>query len=551
MSAINHYGRLAKFAAAATFAFGISSQIPAHRQLERTDLSHVTPNIFSLTSFIKNYESKIAGLDRDREWARFSAALSGKKEDHERAAQLDAQINQVHCNKDEFATISEFRSAGIKDTILRRQLDILYLSYLEGQVDGSKTGPLETDIKTAMAAYKRLYKVGNQMLTEQEVKILNPPLSAEESGRIAWEAKVGIGPGLASKIVQLVKLRNAEAQRLGFSNYYEMKLIIGEQNLTEISRAMELIASSTQEKYLRDKEQADKEIAKYYGIPMERLMPWHYQEMEKVFKSNAPNKTEASPPIDAAHNFYTAIGLPLSNTLRNNVHIVTDGKAQNSSTFNDRDGNIKIVFSHTSLPAVFHEFGHAAFRQGISKELPWLLRQASALINEGVALFFGQVAENSNFEIVSTNTNQAQVSSSQRFSRLYEARRFIAAREFEQKLYENPDQDLNKLWWDLAEKYQGIKSPAPNEPGRADWAYSVGIYTVKYPVYIHNYSLGLMVAAQISHFISSHNLSGKQIGQYLQEKFFAPGLSRTPSETLRLATGEPLNSSYFVSSLTK
>ena len=25
---------------------------------------------------------------------------------------------------------------------------------------------------------------------------------------------------------------------------------------------------------------------------------------------------------------------------------------------------------------------------------------------------------------------------------------------FEKGMYENPDQDLNKLWWDMAEKYQ-------------------------------------------------------------------------------------------------
>ena len=32
---------------------------------------------------------------------------------------------------------------------------------------------------------------------------------------------------------------------------------------------------------------------------------------------------------------------------------------------------------------------------------------------------------------------------------------------FEKSMYENPDQDLNKLWWDLVEKYQMVKRP-PN-----------------------------------------------------------------------------------------
>ena len=28
---------------------------------------------------------------------------------------------------------------------------------------------------------------------------------------------------------------------------------------------------------------------------------------------------------------------------------------------------------------------------------------------------------------------------------------------FEKAMYENPPQDLNKLWWDLLEKYQQVK----------------------------------------------------------------------------------------------
>ena len=36
---------------------------------------------------------------------------------------------------------------------------------------------------------------------------------------------------------------------------------------------------------------------------------------------------------------------------------------------------------------------------------------------------------------------------------------------FEKSMYENPEQDLNKLWWDLVEKYQRLRRPAgPQRP---------------------------------------------------------------------------------------
>ena len=40
---------------------------------------------------------------------------------------------------------------------------------------------------------------------------------------------------------------------------------------------------------------------------------------------------------------------------------------------------------------------------------------------------------------------------------------------FEKAMYEDPAQDLNRLWWDLVERYQGLKRP----PGRSEPAASV------------------------------------------------------------------------------
>ena len=57
---------------------------------------------------------------------------------------------------------------------------------------------------------------------------------------------------------------------------------------------------------------------------------------------------------------------------------------------------------------------------------------------------------------------------------------------FEKALYANPGQDLNKVWWDLVEKYQEIKRPeGRNQP---DYASKIHIVTV--PVYYQNYMLG-------------------------------------------------------------
>ena len=90
-------------------------------------------------------------------------------------------------------------------------------------------------------------------------------------------------------------------------------------------------------------------------------------------------------------------------------------------------------------------------------------------------------------------------------------------------MYDNPDQDLNKLWWDLVEKYQLLKRPeGRNEP---DWATKIHIAT--YPCYYHNYLLGEFLAQQLHYYIVANiiksddfkyaELCGEQGGRDLPE----------------------------------
>src|SRR5205814_2257752 len=64
---------------------------------------------------------------------------------------------------------------------------------------------------------------------------------------------------------------------------------------------------------------------------------------------------------------------------------------------------------------------------------------------------------------------------------------------FEKGMYENPDQDLNKLWWDLVEKYQGLKRPE----GRNGPDYGSKVHVVSAPVYYHNYMMSELFAAPV------------------------------------------------------
>ncbi|NQV27021.1 MAG: M2 family metallopeptidase, partial [Rhodopirellula sp.] len=123
---------------------------------------------------------------------------------------------------------------------------------------------------------------------------------------------------------------------------------------------------------------------------------------------------------------------------------------------------------------------------------------------------------------------------------------------FEKGLYENPQQDLNKLWWDLGEKYQMVKRP----DGRNEPDYASKIHIVVAPVYYHNYMMGELFASQLHHAIARDVAGGAdprkvvyvgdpRVGEFLKRKVFAPGATLTWDELTEFATGKRLNPQAF------
>ena len=116
----------------------------------------------------------------------------------------------------------------------------------------------------------------------------------------------------------------------------------------------------------------------------------------------------------------------------------------------------------------------------------------------------------------------------------------------------NPDQDLNKLWWDLVEKYQGLQRPE----GRNAPDYASKIHIVSAPAYYHNYMMGELFACQVHHAIAREVLKTEDapnayytknpaVGRFMVERVFAPGRSLPWNELTRHATGEPLSAQAF------
>jgi peptidyl-dipeptidase A len=208
------------------------------------------------------------------------------------------------------------------------------------------------------------------------------------------------------------------------------------------------------------------------------------------------------------------------------------------------------------MTTLLHELGHAIYDRYISRKLSWLLRTPShTLSTEAIALLMGRVASEPEFLSEYAGISPLELAGHsgalrrhQSFSMLTFTRWVLVMTHFERELYANPRRaDLNELWWNLREKYQGVRRPEGRRS--ADWA--AKIHFAIAPVYYHNYLLGELLASQLRERLYLESQSNTLVdnlyaGEWLISNFFASGNSLSWQDHIQKTLGEPLKPDAFL-----
>jgi peptidyl-dipeptidase A len=299
-------------------------------------------------------------------------------------------------------------------------------------------------------------------------------------------------------------------------------------------------------------------------------MPWHYhdpffQESPAVFAANLDAPYTRADLIKLAQDFYAGIGLPIDDVIPRSDLYEKKGKSPHAfCTDIDRRGDVRVLANIVNneywMGTLLHELGHSVYSsKNIPASLPYLVRMESHILTtEGVAMMFERMSKQRTWlEKMGISVGDAKVfdETSRKMLRnqlLIFSRWCQVMLRFEKGMYENPDQDLNKLWWDLVEKYQLVKRPA----GRNTPDYASKIHIANTPVYYHNYQMGQLFASQVHHAITREVYHGADpnsviyignpaVGEFMKKKVFEPGRTLPWNELTKFATGEPLSAKAF------
>jgi peptidyl-dipeptidase A len=524
------------------------------------------------TDFLEKHVSEVRPLAREAALAWWEANVTGSEEAFERGASLHAQLMKIYAREDEYHLLQSIPNDSLSDPLLRRQHKLLLDEYRGHQMSEKVIDEIvqrEKEIEKEYNTYRALFR-GERVSDNTLREVLQNSNDSDER-REAWEASKQIGERVAEAVRELVRIRNREARRLGFRDYYAMQLELQELDEQRLFDLLEELHRLSDEPFRRYKEKLDRRLAERFGVAVEDLRPWHYTD--PFFQSPPPGEVDLNPlfedkDIEAiARAFYADVGLPVEPILERSDLYEKEGKSQHAFCIDiDREGDVRILCNlrpnERWMGTMLHELGHAVYDYYIDRSLPYLLRTpAHTLSTEAIAMLFGRMHRNAEWlkRYVGIPDEQAQAVAhpaieEMQASLIVFTRWVLVMTHFERAMYADPDGDLNSLWWQLVERYQWLHKPeGRNAP---DWAAKIHIALA--PVYYQNYILGEMEASQLVHVLRTRVLAGEpadalvrspKVGTFLRQKVFATGASVPWEEALEYATGERLNPAYFVAQM--
>ncbi len=526
-----------------------------------------------LKDILSSTESSIHPLYIQSSNAYWNGTISGDSDEFAKYSEANIAMSRIYSNTEVFEKLKAIKERGnITDPLLKRQLDVVYNSFLSNQADSSLLEQIiskSTSLEQKYAEFRANFR--GKPISDNEVESILQNSTENNDLEEVWKAHKEIGTFVANDVLEIIKLRNKLAYSLGYDNFHTMSLELSGQNPEEISALFDELDSLTKDEFERLKREMDIAFSKRYGISENELMPWHFQgryfqESPKLYPVDLDKFYKGKNLEKLTEEFYSGIGLNVSSIMKRSDLYEKPLKNQHAYCIDiNANGDVRVLANISDneswMGTMLHEFGHAVYALGHDDSSnPFFLRNAAhTFTTEAIAMIFGRLSRNPEWMRLSlglTDIEKSEIEEdcykSLKLQQLVFSRWVQVVYRFEKEMYSNPEQDLNALWWNLAEKYQMLKKPHNRD--MPDWA--TKIHIALYPCYYHNYQLGELLASQIHYYIVDNitksgdyknecYIGNPEIGKWMNDNIFKIGMKLEWNEMIEKATGEKLTAKYY------
>ena len=526
----------------------------------------------ALTELVGQVVAEIEPLHRRLNLAVWEANLTGDPAHERESARLEAELRSVLARPEPFARLTAIGAAGgVNDPLLERQRTLLEHAFRANQLPAetiARIVTLEKQLESRFNTFRAT--LDGERVADNAIRRVLRDVDDEARRRAAWEASKQIGAEVAGELRGLVRLRNEAARTLGFSDHYVMALELKDElEEAQLFAWLDEIEQGTRAPFVAYKRRLDARLCSRFALAPGQLRPWHYGD---PFFQEAPAPEVNLDPWfagksleDLTRRFFAAIGFDLTDLLARADLYEKPGKCQHAFCLSvDRNADVRVLCNLRAdeywMGTMLHEFGHAVYDRAIDPTLPFLLREpAHVLTTEATAMLFGRLSKNAAWLTRYAGMPAADAARAAAASRraivdqlLVQTRWTLVMAHFERALYRDPAQELDALWWDLVERFQGVRRPEGRHA--PDWAAKIHFSVA--PVYYHNSLLGEVMASQLQRMLLGggsdawdHFVTNPEVGRALATRLFAPGKSLPWPETVRRATGVELRPDAFLDEL--
>ncbi len=361
---------------------------------------------------------------------------------------------------------------------------------------------------------------------------------------------------MADDVRELARLRNEAAEAVGYRDWFALSLATDEMDEEKLLETLAAADRVTAEPFARwksastDGSRSASAATSPSSAPGTTPIPSSRSRRPRA-RSTSTRSSRARTWSTLARRTFEGVGFEVEGILDRSDLYPRPGKNQHAFCIDiDRSGDVRVlanVIDNSSwADTMLHELGHGAYDLGFDDDLPWLLRDTHLVTTEASALLFGALAGDREWleQVLDVSPDEAnELEGRLRAARAAEllvfTRWVLVMNGFERALYEDPERDLDAVWWELVARHQLVTPPAGRKA--PDWAAKIHIAVA--PVYYHTYLYGSIVALQVMDALRS-SVGGlvdrPEAGKLLRDKLYAPGASVRWDRLVEQASGRKL-----------